>query len=256
MSKTRFAAIVGAAGAALLTAGAATAQDTPFSGFYVGGNVGVSWADTTLSMKATSGSGTVIMPPGDTSLVNAPIETDDDNDPGFTGGVQAGYNYLAGSWVIGLETDVNFYDLGEDRSKTYRSPLLVNPPIDFTISQKMKTDWIWTLRPRIGYATDTWLVYATAGVAISEVTLTTRYSDTRPTPITAANEESDTKTGWTAGLGAAYALGPAISVRGEWLYTDLGTIKSQTPVGSNYASLSSEADARGNLVRIGLDYAF
>jgi outer membrane immunogenic protein len=256
MSKVKLAAVATAAGVVFLTAGAAAAQDTPFSGFYVGGNAGVSSADTTLTLKAASGSGTIIMPPGDTSLINAPIETDDDNDPGFTGGIQVGYNYLAGSWVIGLETDVNFYDLGEDRSKTYRSPLLVNPPIDFTISQKMKTDWIWTLRPRIGYATDAWLFYATAGVAISEVSLTTRYSDTRATPITASNEESDTRTGWTAGLGAAYALGPAVSVRGEWLYTDLGTIKSQTTVGGNYASLSSEADARGNLVRIGLDYTF
>ena len=28
---------------------------------------------------------------------------------------------------------------------------LINPPIHFTLSQSVKTDWQWTLRPKIGY---------------------------------------------------------------------------------------------------------
>jgi outer membrane immunogenic protein len=254
MSKIQLAA-VGILGVAVLSAGAAVAQDTPWNGFYVGVNAGGSKSDTHMDMKAASGTGAIIMPPGDVALVNA-IGSTKDNDTGFTGGVQGGYNYQVDSWVFGLETDVGFYDLGQSRSKSFQSPLLVSPPITFTIQQRVKTDWIWTLRPRIGYASDTWMFYGTAGVAVSEIKLTTSYSDTRATPITASNKESDTKTGWTAGLGGAYALSPNISIRGEWLYTNLGTVKSQTTVGSNYATLSSEADTRGNLIRLGLDYRF
>lgn len=254
MSKTQLAA-VGIFGLAVLGAGTAAAQDTPWNGFYIGANVGGSKADTHLKMKAASGNGTVIMPPGDTALINA-VGSTKDNDTGFSGGIQGGYNYQVDSWVFGLETDVGFYDMGQSRSKTFQSPLLITPPINFTVEQKIKTDWIWTLRPRIGYATDSWMIYGTAGVAVSEIKLSTSYRDTRATPITASNSESDTKTGWTAGLGGAYALNPNASIRGEWLYTNLGTIKSQTTVGANYATLSSEADTRGNLIRIGLDYRF
>ncbi len=256
MSKAQLAAAVGVAGVAFLSAGAAVAQDTLWDGFYVGASAGGSWADTKLKMRATSGSGAIVMPPSDAALVNAAVASDSDNDTSFTGGLQAGYNYQVESWVFGLETDVSFYDLGQDRSKTYQSPVLITPPITFTIAQEVKTDWIWTLRPRVGYAAGSWMFYGTAGVAVSEIKLTTTYKDTRATPITASNKESDTKTGWVAGLGGAYALSPIASIRGEWLYTNLGTVKSQTPVGSGYASLSSEADTRGNLFRIGFDYKF
>jgi outer membrane immunogenic protein len=253
---TALGAALGAVGVVCLGAGSAAAQDGPWNGFYVGGNIGASWGDTTLSMKAASGSGGTVIPPGDLGLINAPISEDDDNELGFTGGFQTGYNYWAGGWMLGLETDISYFNLGEDRKKTYRSGLAIAPPVDFTIEQKMKTDWIWTLRPRIGFATDTWLFYATGGVAASDIKLTTKYSDTRATPITGSNEESDVKFGWIAGLGGAYALSDYTSVRGEWLYTDFGTIKSQGAVGSGYATLSSEADARGNLFRIGFDYTF
>jgi outer membrane immunogenic protein len=256
MRKFEFIAALGAAGFVCAGAGVAVAQDAPWNGFYVGGNVGASWADTTLSMKAASGSGGTVIPPGDIGLINTPISEDDENDIGFTGGFQTGYSYWSGSWMIGLETDISFYNLGEDRKKTYRSGLAVNPPIDFTIEQKAKTDWMWTLRPRIGWGSETWLFYATAGVAASDIKLSTKYSDTRATPIVGTNEESDVKWGWTAGLGGAYALNEYMSVRGEWLYTDFGTIKSQGTVGSSYATLSSEADMRGNLFRVGLDYTF
>jgi outer membrane immunogenic protein len=256
MRKFEFAAALGAASVVCLGAGGAIAQNGPWNGLYAGGNIGASKGDTTLSMKAASGSGGTVIPPGDIGLINAPLSEDDNNDIGFTGGFQAGYNYWGGSWMFGLESDINFYNLGEDRKKTYRSGLAVNPPIDFTIEQKMKTDWMWTLRPRVGFATDTWLFYGTAGVAASDIKLTTKYSDTRATPITGLNEESDVKWGWTAGLGAAYALSEYTSVRGEWLYTDFGTIKSQGTVGNGYATLSSEADARGNLFRLGFDYTF
>jgi len=256
MRGSEFMAALGAVGVVCLGAGAAVAQSAPWDGFYVGGNVGASWGDTTLSMKAAAGSGGAVIPPGDIGLINAPISEDDDNDVGFTGGFQAGVNYWTGAWLIGMETDIGYYNLGEDREKTYRSGLAINPPVDFTIEQKVKTDWMWTLRPRIGYGNDTWLVYATGGVAASDIKLSTRYRDTRTTPITGNNEKSDVKWGWTAGLGGAYALSDRTAIRGEWLYTDFGTIKSQATVGSSYATLSSEADVRGNLFRLGFDYTF
>jgi outer membrane immunogenic protein len=207
-------------------------------------------------MKAASGSGGTVIPPGDIGLINAPISEDDENDIGFTGGFQTGYNYWSGSWMIGLETDINFYNLGEDRKKTYRSGLAVNPPIDFTIEQKMKTDWMWTLRPRIGWGSETWLFYATAGVAASDIKLSTKYSDTRATPIVGTNEESDVKWGWTAGLGGAYALNEYTSVRGPSGSTPTSARSSPRARWASYATLSSEADMRGNLFRVGLDYTF
>jgi outer membrane immunogenic protein len=245
---TALGAALGAVGVVSLGAGAAAAQDGPWNGFYVGGNIGTSWGDTTLSMKAASGSGGTVIPPGDLGRRR--------QRAGLHRRVSDRLQLLGGRLDAGAGNRHQLFHLGEDRKKTYRSGLAIAPPVDLTIEQKMKTDWIWTLRPRIGFATDTWLFYATGGVAASDIKLTTKYSDTRATPITGSNEESDVKFGWIAGLGGAYALSDYTSVRGEWLYTDFGTIKSQGTVGSGYATLSSEADARGNLFRIGFDYTF
>jgi outer membrane immunogenic protein len=253
MKHAMFAAL--AASAAAISATPALAQTYDWSGFYIGGNLGVAWGDTELNTRATAGDGSTFIPPADADLLNAPIN-DDDNDSGFAGGIEGGYNYQSGNWVFGLESDIGFFDLGQSRSKTFTSAITATPPIQATFSQEVSTDWIWTIRPRVGYASGPWMVYATGGLAVSSVTLDTRYTDNRPTPITASDSEDDTKTGWTLGLGGAYALTPNWSVRGDWLYVDLGTVNAVAGATDNYATFTSEAQVHGNILRVGVDYKF
>jgi len=252
-----FAAGAAAAVAALAAAPAAFAQDesqSPWTGFYLGATAGGTWGDTSSKMSAAAGNGVVVIPPADIATIGA--ATSHHNDAGFAGGIEGGYNYQTGNLLLGLETDFNLFDLSQSESNTYNSALLINPPVTFTIDHKVNTDWLWTLRPRIGYATGPWLVYGTGGLATSSVKLKTFYSDTYPTPHTASLVKDETKTGWAAGLGAAYQFTPRWSVKGEWLYVDLGTGKATASDPSGYATFTSQAKARGNIIRVGLDYRF
>src|SRR5262249_58464085 len=76
--------------------------------------------------------------------------------------------------------------------------------------------WIDTLRGRIGIAFDRALFYATGGAAFADTTLTVRAP--RFTV-----DDSQTRSGWAAGIGLEYALWQSLSVKLEYLHVDFGS---------------------------------
>lgn len=235
----------------LAAAAPAAAQDTgSWNGFYVGANLGADWGDTSTHTTATAGS----ISPIDLGRINAG-SSNSSNKTGFTGGVEAGYNYQMGSWLLGVETDFGAFDVSQRTSRTIQSGLL--PPATLTASQRLSTDWIWTLRPRVGYVSGPWLFYGTGGLAMTDVKYSMQYADTLTPSHTAGMSISDTKTGWVAGLGAAYQFMPQWSVKGEWLYADFGHVRgSTTATPTGFVTFDSEGKVKANLLRIGVDYKF
>lgn len=77
--------------------------------------------------------------------------------------------------------------------------------------------WFGTTRARLGYTPmDRLLIYGTGGFAYGE------YKVFSSDPNDYWNT-STTRTGWTAGAGLEVAVNDRISVKGEYLYTHLGT---------------------------------
>lgn len=237
----------------------ALAQDFDWTGLYVGLNAGGSWGDTSLDFDAAPGTGAIVIPPADAALINQ-TGSDDGNKSGFTGGIQGGYNWQMGGLLIGIETDFGFMDIDQHRTNSYQAAVTTNPPPNpiptAVIEQRVQADWVWTVRPRLGLVGGPWMVYATGGIATSKIDLDTKYADNRLPPNTASLSEGDTKTGWTAGIGGAYAFGANWSVRGEWLYVDFGKVKDTVVTTNNFATITSEAKVRANLLRLGVDYKF
>src|SRR4051812_1874516 len=106
---------------ALASGSAAFAQDD-WTGWYLGGNLGGAWGDTKVETRVAPGSGATVIPPGDVTALNQPT-SEDDNDSGFTGGIEGGYNYQSGGWVWGIESDWGAFDLDQDKSRTYTSAI-------------------------------------------------------------------------------------------------------------------------------------
>jgi outer membrane immunogenic protein len=105
-----------------------------------------------------------------------------------------------------------------------------------------------TARARLGYATDRWLVFVTGGAAFARV----EARDDNP-PF--ADSETKTRTGWTVGGGAEYALMGNWSVKGEYLFADFGTSRYFTlPT----VTLGGQADVplKQHIFRLGLNYRF
>lgn len=233
----------------------ASAQSA-FDGFYVGGNIGMSWGDTSARTNVTGGSAPIVIPPQDIAAITNATRTNEDGDGGFTGGVQAGYNWVSGNLMLGIESDLGFMDINESSTATARSPLLINPPIDYTLNQSVDTSWIWTVRPRIGYVGGAWMAFASVGLAMTNVEYDVELTSNRPAANNASGSFDDTRTGWAGSLGGAYAINSRWSITGEWLYADFGQIDGSVSSANRFVSLESDADIQASLLRIGANFRF
>lgn len=84
----------------------------PWTGFYVGVNAGWAWGDADLRSKfGCPDDFCAYVNPDNLGLVGG-LGTGSFNADGFTGGVQAGYNWQQGKVVLGYEVDFNAFDLG------------------------------------------------------------------------------------------------------------------------------------------------
>jgi len=202
MKKALFAALLGGlaclagpAVAADLTPYASPARGTFWQGPYVGANLGYQWGS-----------------------VNGIA-----NDPsGVMGGVQAGYNWQFGSFVLGGETDIQLSD-ADDRFAGW----------------KFSNPWFGTLRARAGYAMNNILLYGTVGLA---------YGTLRAQNLATGIEESRTSIGWAAGGGLEVALTSNWSARAEYLYVDLDD--------RSYALTGASHGIESNVLRFGINYRF
>ncbi|WP_448955302.1 outer membrane protein [Labrys neptuniae] len=226
--------IPAAAIALLLTSTAAFAADLapapvepaapvilPFSwtGFYAGANVGYAFGGRD---RVGIHNPTLI---GNIGTLNA---------SGFLGGLQAGYNYQFDNIVVGIEADFQ----GAQIKDTVHG---VIAGTDGRARSDIK--WYGTLRPRIGYAYDRFLIFATGGLAYGNIDSKLSYG-------TAAFSSSDTKVGWTAGAGVEYAFTDNLSGRIEYQYVNFG---SYTVRG---AGISTKASPDFHAIRVGVSYKF
>jgi len=242
-----------------LCGGAASAQPepSPWDGPYLGAAAGGSWNVGSNHRRIGPGPGPVTIAPADVAAINSQSSFGPSSSVGFTGGIELGYNYRSGPWLLGFETDFSAFDINQHSSRTFQSVVQTNPPLAFTLSDRLQSDWLWTLRPRLGYVYGPWLVYATGGMAISDIQASARYTDTRfnPSLLTSATS-SQTVVGWTAGAGVGYAIRSNLSIKGEWLYVDLGSDDKSATTPDGFATFTSKANARANILRIGIDYKF
>jgi high affinity Mn2+ porin len=190
-----------------------------WSGFYVGGHVGYGRgnARTTLSDAAPTAAS--------------------NSFGSLFGGVQAGYNVMLGRWLLGVEADISFPNyLSNDDLAVMR--------VGATGMVDHQIDYLGTLRGRLGYAFDRWLVYGTGGFAFSQARF-----EQAPAAGGEDNRQLRTLTGWTIGGGAETALSPHWTLRLEYLYSNLGSGGVVFPTGARF---DSEFDL--HTVRMGLNY--
>jgi outer membrane immunogenic protein len=247
----RSGALAGAAVALSVTY--APAQTANWSGFYIGGHAGYAWSHIGKSM--TPDPAYPVLPSFlamMTSDFASPFSINK-----FIGGGQIGFNWQSGTSVLGLEADVTSLGLHKQRQFTY--PAMSPLPPNY-IDQDVKVDWMFTVRPRLGIAVERGLFYVTGGVAIAEVTATDTIFHPGSGSITITGTSSKTKAGPTIGGGFEYLFTNNWSVRGEYLYADLGHATSRAPstkpIPFPTVNASFDTHVTVHLARFGLNYKF
>ncbi|MBV8754142.1 MAG: porin family protein [Hyphomicrobiales bacterium] len=251
----------------LATSVAARAADLPapavapapavydWTGFYLGVNAGYGW-------NTGDGPLTCVGPTGVSFATGCGLIPFAGLKPaGPLGGGQAGYNWQAGQYLVGLESDFQWSDIqGSTRTNgpwPHVNTLAISPATSF-FTASHKIDWFGTTRLRIGYAGfDRTLIYATGGLIYARVDEQTAVVH-QETGISYPVSESVNRAGWTAGAGIEYAMTRNVTAKLEGLYYDLGedTISSHSVPLVNGFTRGMTFETRGAIVRAGLNYKF
>jgi len=160
---------------------------------YIGANGGGKWGRFSGDVTFSNGAGgfeSLVFPNG-TFFNNG---NSNDFESAGMGGGQIGCQWQAGGWVFGIEGDFD----GTGLRQTFVSPFggtffVPGDAVEF------RNKWQASVRGRLGYAWDRWLVYATGGVAFADVRATFL-----PAGSLVAFEDSQTLTGGTVGGGVEY----------------------------------------------------
>ena len=191
-----------------------------WTGCYVGANGG--WKSGHFRDSVDTPAGVAVIP----TLANTPFAADHldlgglNADSGAIGG-QVGCRWeTASHWVFGVEGDFDWTDLhGTLTARTPGTGASVFVPGD---SFGNRARWESSERGIIGRSFDKWLIYATGGLAITDVRMDSNFIATTnggvPFPASAGSD-SKTLYGFTIGAGAAYALSKNWDVGAEYRYS-------------------------------------
>jgi outer membrane immunogenic protein len=228
-----------------------------WTGFYVGGNAGGAWGSERVSQTFVA--------PGFQAVDVAAVASA--ASPQFrsangTVGAQAGYNYQMGNWVVGGEVDFEYLGLRGSSNGAFPFPSTlpggaIGPPTAFfNAATSVSADWLFTVRPRIGWAVNNWLLYATGGLAVGRENFSQSIALLAPFVENAGF--GTTRAGWVVGGGAEYAIAPHWSIKGEYLHVDLGTVNTAGTLTPPFPGLTLTGSVRltVEIARGGINYRF
>ncbi|MGL5167993.1 MAG: outer membrane protein [Afipia sp.] len=260
--------------ASILAAGSASAADLAarpytkappivqvydWTGFYIGGDIGgVSQRD--------SGDSNFFQP---TATANNFLALSGSNSS-FIGGGHIGYNWqFAPTWVLGIEADAQWLNAKNSFCRGLDDNLTgcVDTGRGFATIES-ETKWLATVRGRLGWTFDRFMVYGTGGVAFGEVRTNVGFNclvagcANSGTEIATSGSASNTHTGWVAGGGIEWAFASNWLVRAEYLHVDLGNVNGTVFLppaacsGGTVCGQSYSRDLTYDMGRVGLSYKF
>jgi outer membrane immunogenic protein len=223
----------------------ANAETKSWTGFYIGAHGGHAWTDAQAHVAHPC---PVCVPDAFSGASNI-------GGDGWHGGLQAGANVMLGGIVLGIEADASFADI--KGGHTFRMDF------DSDWAVKSKIDTFGTVRGRLGFVSGSMLIYATGGLAWGRVETDMQTISITGPVVMSELSSKQWHVGWTAGGGVEWAFAPGWSLKGEYLYVDLGSA-DHDPRGVAYAgtpgafehSEKMKVDLDMHIVRAGLNYRF
>jgi len=234
---------------------AARCAPGPWTGFYVGGNLG--WAQLDGEFN-------------DHDKFFSERRRFEDEEDAFTAGVQSGYNLQCGNVVFGIESDINWvgFDNDNDELGHKRWNYYTEKWERERFNRDRSMDWFGTIRGRLGWTNDRVMVYATGGLAYTELERGHRgigrdWKDGHDWGWSNFDDSDDIQWGWTAGGGVEWLWSPNLSFKAEALWIDFEddsndrVIKFEDYYGHTWEDRKRfDFDDSMVVVRVGLNYKF
>jgi outer membrane immunogenic protein len=193
-----------------------------WTGVYLGGNIGGLSASKSIS------------------LVGVPLGS---NSPsGLIAGGQLGFNWQTGAWVFGVQAD---YDWANASASSVDTVFPAN-------TDRARIRGLASVTGRFGYAMDRALIYVKGGGAWA--------SDKYDSFVTATGAPvasgSETRSGWTAGVGLEYAFMGNWSGFAEYDYYGFGTRGVAFTLAGGGAAGTFDIKQTANVFKAGINYRF
>jgi len=223
-----------------------------WSGCYVGLNVGGGASGTDFGTTIDPGR---YLTAGDAATV-AGSGGGGHNADGFLGGGQFGCNFQTGLFVVGAEADFDSFRSNPQFNNNTNTLANGNT---FAIGQSLTTNYLATVRPRIGIGADRNLAYLTGGAAFTSISYNESYLDANTPPGAGAASASRSLVGWTAGAGWEYAFADHWTVKAEYLFASFPTTSATgliTGPSGTSNTLHGSTDLVIQLVRAGVNFKF
>jgi outer membrane immunogenic protein len=250
---------------------------TGWSGCYVGLNAGAMLGDDHYDLSMAGGfldaGVNLFANPANNSQLNHSYTP---SPVGFAGGGQIGCNQQNGTWVYGIEADID----GASRLDTTTNYGPAGPFVgggallasSHTEDVTKQVDWYSTLRARLGYTVSpTWLFYVTGGLAVGEIKSSTNVQFAGDQfylgSSTYIGSDTVTRAGWSVGAGTEWALAPNWTVKAEYLFLDFGSFSYLSPCttagcaavlvpGQAQFAWLTHVRAEESVFRLGVNYKF
>lgn len=188
-----------------------------WSGPYIGGNGGGAF--------------------GTSSWSGGGLSSGNFNTSGGLAGGTLGFNTQWGPLVLGIEGDGDWTNL----SGTTTAP-------GCGTGCQTSSDWLATVRGRVGGAFDRVLFYGTGGVAFGPI----------QSGFSGGPSETHTEVGWTAGAGLEFAIAPRWTAKVEYLYVYLqpSSCTADCFLAAPATPTATSIKFNENVIRAGLNFKF
>ena len=161
---------------------------------------------------------------------------------GLVGGT-AGCNYQVNSWVLGVEGDMSWVDKSGSAHEV--APFMTTSVVG------THEHWLATIRGRVGFTPmDRWLLYVTGGFAAADVEATIN------TVAAGLLSDTQTRTGWTAGVGIETAVWNNLTAKIEYLHVEFGSQGYFNPPPTPGTNIRTDVPLTNEIVRAGLNWRF
>lgn len=240
-----------------LSAPIAMAHTPTWQGPYLGGYLGGGFGMNDVSTHVDAVSSTAYFSSSAEANAVADAGTWTSNPNNVIAGVQFGHDWVWKHMVYGVVIDYGALPL---ESSTHGGSTF--------LKTSMNTDWLFTLRPRLGYRLSWYrptLIYLTGGMAMANVEVANNYNDASPYAGKGKNDTSANQIGWTVGLGIEIAAYQYVSFGLEYLYLQLPSLEAEAlvsntaggfgiPPHSLNSTLSTTGKFSANLLKFVVNY--
>ena len=197
-----------------------------WTGSYIGLNAGGTWG------RWRDNPSTTVNLTGVTTAIPGTFA----NRTDFVGGFQTGYNWQIGSWVLGVEQDIQY-------SRLRSSFVYAAAPGGALVAGdgfSNKVDFLGATRVRAGWAFDRSLLYVAGGLETAVMDTSGNYvARAGGSPAATFTDADKYHFGWTIGGGYQYAITNNVALGAEYRYFDLGRETYNLGAVTNAAGVTS-----------------